>query len=140
MYLNHLLHILTWVVSLSSVTIAALILIGLVINRFRTHTSYVWTPDLVAAAEARSAREGYLHRILVALDIFVNVVFLRGQQDETISTHAWRASNLGHTWGKWVNAWLNLFQDNHGALAASGDLQRAKSRVAQLSKLLGVLL
>lgn len=92
----------------------------------------------VAAAELRASQEGWLHRSLVAFDIATNVIVLRGQQDETISTHAWRANQEGKLWGKLVTKWLNGFQPNHGWKAASGDLQRALARVSVLRKALGV--
>jgi hypothetical protein len=76
--------------------------------------------------------------MLDALDIFLNVWFLHGENDETMSTHAWRAKLEGHLWGEAMNFWLNGFQENHGPQAASGDLERAAVRVAVLSKLLGV--
>lgn len=60
------------------------------------------------------------------------------QQDETISTHAWRAANEGKLWGKLMCDWLNLFQPNHGEKAAAGDLERALVRVAVLKKSLGI--
>lgn len=97
-----------------------------------------WSVSDVAQAEARTAVEPYWHRVLVALDIFINVVFIKGQEDETISTHSWRASLLNRTWGKAMIWWLNLFQANHGQQAASGDLERAENRVIVLSKLLQV--
>lgn len=97
-----------------------------------------WDVSQVAVAEGRAAHEGWLHRMLVAFDIAFNVIVLRGQQDETISTHSWRAQQEGKAWGKAMCWWLNGFQPNHGFKAASGDLERAKSRVAQLSKMLGV--
>jgi hypothetical protein len=97
-----------------------------------------WVVADVAQAELQSSKEGWPHRALVAFDIWFNVTILRGQQDETISTHSWRAQQEGKTWGKWMCWWLDGFQPNHGFKAASGDLQRAKSRVAQLSKMLGV--
>lgn len=95
-------------------------------------------PADVPAAEARASKEGYLHRVFVALDIFMNVVFLFGEQDETMSTHAWRASMEGKLWGKLMNKWLTGFQANHGPQAASGDLERASVRVSILTKTLGV--
>jgi hypothetical protein len=63
---------------------------------------------------------------------------LRGQQDETISTHSWRASVEGKRWGKLMNAWLGWLEPCHGQKAASGDLERAMARVAVLSRFLGV--
>lgn len=97
-----------------------------------------WKTTDIAVAEAQSSSESWLHRMLVAFDIAFNVIVLRGQQDETISTHSWRAQQEGKSWGKAMCWWLNGFQPNHGFKAASGDLQRAKSRVAQLSKMLGI--
>ena len=93
-------------------------------------------PADVPVAEAQAAAEGYLHRSLVALDIFMNVVFMFGQQDETMSTHAWRASLDGKLWGRLMNFWLSGFQSNHGVQAASGDLERASVRVAILKRVL----
>jgi hypothetical protein len=137
--LHHLLVVLEWILGLSSVTIAALILIAWVIATIRViivGRAPAWTLGDVATAMARASAESYPHRVLVALDIFMNVVFCFGQQDETMSTHAWRMS---YTWfGKAVNYWLSWFQPNHGPQAASGDLQRATARIAILSKVLGV--
>jgi hypothetical protein len=109
-----------------------------VINKYRG--LYVpWAgAQQVAAQELTASKEGWPHRALVAFDIWFNVTILRGQQDETISTHSWRAQQEGKLWGKLMCKWLNGFQPNHGFKAASGDLERAKSRVAQLSKMLGV--
>jgi hypothetical protein len=95
-------------------------------------------PDDVPLAEAKAAAEPYWHRALVALDIFLNVVVLFGAQDETMSTHAWRAAVAGKLWGKLMNLWLNGFQPQHGPQAASGDLERALARVAVLMKALGL--
>ena len=95
-----------------------------------------WVSADVAIAEERAAAEWWPHRSLVALDIFINVVVLRGQQDETISTHAWRAFLEGKLWGKLMTGWLCWIQPNHGQQAASGDLERAQVRVAILSELL----
>ena len=80
----------------------------------------------VPAQEAQTAKEGYLHRLAVAFDIFVNVLF-RGREDETISARSYRAALEGKLWGRILNACLNLIQANHGAKAAAGDLERAQS-------------
>lgn len=95
-------------------------------------------PADVPVAEAKAATEKYWHRVLVALDIFLNVVVLFGNQGETMSTHAWRASLQGKLWGKLMNRWLNGFQAYHGPQAASGDLERASVMVSLLRKLLHV--
>jgi len=95
-------------------------------------------PADVPVAEAKAAAEGYLHRVLVALDIFMNVVFFAGKQGETMSTHAWIASQSGAVWGKLMNFWLDGFQQNHGPQAASGDLERAQAEVNRLRAILKV--
>jgi hypothetical protein len=92
----------------------------------------------VAIAEARAAAEWWPHRVLVALDVFINVFVLFGRQGETISAHAYITSLEGKIWGTWMNKWLGWIQPNHGQLAASGDLQRAMAEVARLRRTLGV--
>ena len=80
----------------------------------------------------RAAKEGYLHRVLVAFDQFWNVV-LGGNPDETISSRAARWAVLGHR-GFWVwrivargmVAWLNFIQPGHSLGARAGDLVRAE--------------
>jgi hypothetical protein len=91
-------------------------------------------PADVPVAEAQAAAEGYLHRSLVALDIFMNVVFMHGYQGETMSTHAWRAALDGKLWGHLMNFWLNGFQPRHGPQAASGDLERSQAEVDRMRK------
>lgn|SRR5208337_3134741 len=139
--MHHLLVILGWILGLSGIAIAGLLVIGFIIASIRAllgHKDAPWVVGDVAAAEAKAAGEKYPHRVLVAFDIFMNVVFFFGEQDETISTHAYRAKLWGHWWGIAMSWWLCLLQPNHGPLAASGDLQRATARVSVLSKLLGV--
>lgn len=124
-----------------SLAVAGLITVSAIfglINKYRgLYVPWAGAPQ-VAVQEKTASQEGWPHRALVAFDIWFNVTILRGQQDETISTHSWRAQQEGKTWGKLMCKWLNGFQPNHGFKAASGDLERAKSRVAQLSKMLGV--
>jgi len=91
------------------------------------------TPEQVALQEGQTAREGYLHRDIVEVDIAANVILLKGQPDETISSHAARADEEGHRWGRWVSGFLNLFQPDHGIKAQAGDTQRAEN-VIQLEK------
>jgi hypothetical protein len=69
--------------------------------------------------------EGYLHRVLVALDQFGNVVF-GGDPDETISARSARAAARGDKLGKFMIWWLDKLQPGHGTLAESGDLARAQ--------------
>lgn len=83
------------------------------------------TPIQEAAQEANVAREGYFHRVLVALDIFANVV-LNGIPDETISSRCSRAAFAGKWWGIVMCWFLNLFQANHGPKAQAGDIERAE--------------
>ena len=90
----------------------------------------------VAKQETEAAREGYVHRVLVAFDQFVNAIF-GGRPDETISARAYRASLLGHKWGIALNWCLNLIQKDHGAKAAAGDLYRADSIEQTEDKTLG---
>ena len=121
---------------------AALIAVSAAISTARTlldknQPPFVYPAD-VAKAEAKAAAEGYLHRCLVALDIFMNVVFFAGRQGETMSTHAWIASQSGKLWGKLMNRWLDGFQKDHGPQAASGDLERSQAEVNRLRKILGV--
>jgi len=83
------------------------------------------------------ATEGWLHRFLVVFDIALNVLF-RGQEDETLSSRAYRASLEGKMWGRLLNYWLELLQPQHGPKAAVGDIERAKSRIRTNSKALGL--
>jgi len=103
-----------------------------------TSNSRPMNPANIAAAMARSATESRIHRWLDGFDIFLNVTFLNGQNDETMSAHCWRASVEGHWWGIAMNWWLEGFQPNHGYQAACGDLQRALQRVDTEKKALGL--
>jgi len=76
--------------------------------------------------ERETACEGYVHRVLVAGDIFTNVV-LGGYPDETISSRCARAAFAGKWWGIWMSGFLNLFQADHGAKAMAGDEERAEN-------------
>lgn len=135
-------HILRWIIEIWSIASIALVAVSVGIATVRAILGHnkapFHYPEDVPAAEARAAAEGYLHRCLVALDIFMNVVFFCGEQDETMSTHAWRAAVAGKLWGKAMNLWLNGFQSDHGPRAASGDLERSSVRVSILSKALDI--
>jgi len=96
------------------------------------------TPENIAIAMAKSNNENRIHRWLDAFDIFLNVTFMNGQNDETMSAHSWRASLEGHWWGIAMHWWLCGFQPNHGYQAACGDLQRALNRVVVEKKALGL--
>jgi hypothetical protein len=70
-------------------------------------------------------REHYLRRCLIAFDIFCNVVFFFGDEDETISAHSARAATQGKRWGIVLSWFLDLFQRDHGAHAVADDEARA---------------
>ncbi len=85
-------------------------------------------PGQLAEQEAQAAHEAYLHRCVVALDQFMNVM-TDGDPDETISSRAARAAEKGKPWGVAMSRFLNLFQKDHGAKAQAGDLERAQAVV-----------
>jgi hypothetical protein len=78
--------------------------------------------------EQQAAKEKYLHRMLVGLDQFMNVV-TDGDPDETISSRAARAAEKGKPWGIEMSKFLDLFQKDHGPCAQSGDIERAETVV-----------
>lgn len=118
--------------------VVGLIAAGFITSTLKALFGKPAVPWTVETAMLQAGKEGWPHRAICAFDIFVNVVLLRGQQDETISTHSWRAQQEGKLWGKCMCWWLNLFQKDHGPQAAAGDLQRATARVAVLKKSLGI--
>lgn len=85
------------------------------------------SPAEEAQQEQQASQEGWARRSLVAFDQMCNVIIFRGQPGETISTHAARAARLGHKWGIWLSAALNVVQGDHGAKARAGDIERAKN-------------
>lgn len=85
------------------------------------------TPAQTKAQEQQAAAEGWLRRDEVAVDIAANVVVLKGQEDETISSHAARADEQGKWWGRTLSRVLNFFQPDHGAKAQAGDVERAEN-------------
>lgn len=98
------------------------------------------TPEQTAAQETKAGQESYLRRLPVDLDIATDEL-LEGPMDMTISTRLGIAAMKGKWWGKIGCRLLNLFQKNHDAKAAAGDLERAaqvtqqiqQSGIAQLS-------
>lgn len=84
----------------------------------------VLTPEQVAAQEAKAAKEGYIHKTLVAFDQFWNV-FTGGLPDETISSRAQRDALKGELVAKILAHGLDAIQDDHGQKAEAGDLERA---------------
>ena len=79
--------------------------------------------------EARVKQEGYFIRVLIAADMAANVA-LGGQEDETISSDAALMARKHEFVGVVVSRLLDLFQKNHGAKAAAGDLERAQTEEA----------
>jgi len=84
------------------------------------------TPEEVKVLEARAEKEGWVHRDLVALDQAMNVVFLKGLPDETMSSHFQRLADSGNWFGKAMSAWLDVIQARHGQKAQAGDLARVE--------------
>lgn len=82
--------------------------------------------------EKQASKEGYVRRVLIGFDQFVNVV-CGGHPDETISARSGRAAAEGKLWGKAMSRFLDVFQPDHGAKAEAGDLARAE-RVAYLEQ------
>lgn len=66
----------------------------------------------------------YILNVLIALDMFLNVVF-RGHEGETISSRTGRAYAEGKLWAKPLHAFLNWCQPNHCERAMQHDAQRA---------------
>jgi hypothetical protein len=87
------------------------------------------TPAEEAKAKSDTTHEGYIQRVLVAGDIFANVV-MDGQEDETISSRVarWDTEDKGvkHEVGHLISEVLADIQKDHGALAEAGDLERAQ--------------
>ena len=84
-----------------------------------------------AMQEAKASREGYLIRVLIAADMAANVA-LGGEEDETISSDTALMAKKHVFLGVVVSRVLDLFQANHGAKAAAGDLERAEAVEATL--------
>lgn len=86
------------------------------------------TPAQVALQEAQAAKEGYIKRDLIALDMGVNVL-TGGLPDETISSRWARGAEQGHKLDELGSKFLDLFQKDHGAKAQAGDVERASNVV-----------
>lgn len=83
------------------------------------------TKQQEAAQQAKVAKEGYIERELVAIDIATNVT-TGGHEDETISSRLARDAAEHHVVGEIGSKLLDLVQKDHGAKAVAGDLERAK--------------
>ena len=84
------------------------------------------TPAQTAIAAAQTEKEGYIHRVLVAFDHFLNVV-ADGLPDETISSRAERDAQKGEFLGKILTYGLDQIQKQHGEKAQVGDTVRAET-------------
>ncbi len=84
------------------------------------------TPAQIALYRLQAAHDNYPRRVLVAFDVFANVL-LNGQPGETISSHAARAALKGKLWGTVLSKLLDLIQHDHGAIAIVADLERAEN-------------
>jgi len=87
------------------------------------------SPAQQSYQEARAKHEGWLHRMLVGADQFLNVV-TGGLPDETISSRAARAAENGSEVGMAITKFLNEFQADHGPKAQAGDVARADTVAA----------
>lgn len=135
----NIIHFIAVFAEVYSICSSALIFIALFISIIRTWIegkAPTWVIGDVPTAEARAASEGWVHRQLDALDIWMNSFFFNGMSGMTMSTHAYIASLQGKLWGKLMVKWLDWFQPNHGPKAASGDLERATALVSVLTKIL----
>lgn len=108
------------------------------------------TPAQTALQEAKAAKEGYLRRLPVALDIFASEL-ADDPMNMTIST-SWGIAALGRSpsnptqkIGKVRQSlaaagckFLNLFQTNHDPKAAAGDDWRG-AHIQKLLKLSGII-
>lgn len=70
--------------------------------------------------------EGYVTRVLVAFDQFINVTF-GGNPDETISARTGRDAARGYMWARGLKWMLDKMQRNHTDLAVEHDKERAQT-------------
>lgn len=94
-------------------------------SRKLNSSNAVLSPQQIEQQEHQTVKERYVHRVLVALDQFGNVI-LGGDPDETISSRSARATERGNWLGKFMCWWLDKIQPQHGEKAECGDLERAK--------------
>lgn len=110
------------------------ILLAMIVLALIRRTQYAWTVTDTGQSELSSLHEPYWLRVLVAFDVFCNVV-AGGIPDETISARCgrWAMRPHGHLLQKFINRWLSTIQADHGLQAATGDLGRAQ-RVVRLEQ------
>lgn len=97
------------------------------------------TPAQYAEVKNSADHEGYVHEVLVQVDILANDI-MGGLPDETISSRVadWDEHRTGivHEIGKTVCEGLDLIQADHGALAQAADEERGL-RVAKKEEATG---
>lgn len=57
--------------------------------------------------------KAYLWNIIIWFDQGVNVVFMRGDPDETVSSRAAKAQRKGRRWGCVLCRFMDFFDKNH---------------------------
>lgn len=133
-----------WVLTgeISGGIVAGMWVVAYAIAGARRLLSGSYVPEIIDQAfyvkySKQAAAEGWLHRFLVVFDIALNVAF-RGQEDETLSGRAYRASLEHKIWGIVLNYWLDLLQPQHGPKAMVGDMYRAFNRLLTNARTLGL--
>lgn len=89
------------------------------------------TPEQIEQYGREADAEGWLHRDLVALDEFANVL-TGGCPDETISSRSQELADRGNKFGRFMIWWLDKIQANHGRQAEAGDIARDEASLADL--------
>jgi len=83
------------------------------------------TPEQEQQAEASALKEGYLHRVIKAEDMALNVD-TDGLLDQSISSRVGLDAAKGNKFAKLFAGFLNLFERNHVVLAESADKAQAE--------------
>jgi hypothetical protein len=86
------------------------------------------TPEQTEEQGLQALHEDYLRRVIVEVDVLLNVAS-GGRPDMTISSRAALAAKHGSPVGIELSKLLNVFQPDHGAKADAGDLYRAQQVV-----------
>lgn len=114
------------IVSILLFSMIILAIIGVFRRQFK------WTPQDTAKWEGIALKEPYWHRVLVAFDQFMNVVWF-GDPDETISSRSGRWALLKqHKFFLWrwiaefMTAWLDCIEVDHVERAMAADAARAE--------------
>lgn len=103
------------------------ILVGMIVLSIIGRKQYRWTITDTGQSELSSLREPYWLRVLVAFDVFCNVVAF-GLPNECISSRCgrWGTRPHGHLVQRFILSWLDVIQADHGWQSISGDLGRAQ--------------